>query len=91
MFEWDEAKRQKTLLERKLDFADALHIFLSPHITFKDDRFAYTEERFITIGALSKRMVVLVWTLREQKCRIISLRKANDDEKHTYGHRIGLD
>jgi uncharacterized DUF497 family protein len=34
-------------------------------------------------------MVVMVWTQRGQKRRIISLRKANDREQAFHGPRLG--
>jgi uncharacterized DUF497 family protein len=34
-------------------------------------------------------MVVVVWTLRGEARRIISLRKANDRERAKYGTRLG--
>ena len=44
----------------------------------------YEEDRFITVGWLDARLVVLVWTPRGEVRRIISMRKANDREKAIY-------
>jgi uncharacterized DUF497 family protein len=44
----------------------------------------YEEDRFITVGWLQARLVVLVWTPRGEVRRIISMRKANDREKTLY-------
>ena len=52
-------------------------------------RLDYGEDRFITIGKLDGRMVVVVWTRRSETRRIISLRKANEREKAAYGPRLG--
>ena len=57
-------------------------------LTVEDDRQDYGENRFITIGFLDARMVVLVWTLRDGAYRIISMRKANDREQSLYGSRF---
>ena len=54
----------------------------------QDTRQDYGEDRFITIGRLNKRMVVLVWTPRGEVRRIISMRKANDREQALYGPRL---
>jgi uncharacterized DUF497 family protein len=48
----------------------------------------YGETRYITIGFLDERMVVLVWTPRGDIHRIISMRKANDREKAIYEPRF---
>jgi hypothetical protein len=52
-------------------------------------RFPYPEERFITVGLLSGRMVIVVWTPTEDGRRIISMRKANAREETRYSHRLG--
>lgn len=81
---YDLAKRAKTLKERGLDFADAAKVFAHRHLTVADDRKDYGEPRFITIGHAGERMVVLVWTPRDDGRRIISMRKANDREQEIY-------
>jgi len=58
-------------------------------LTIADDRLDYGEPRFITIGRLDGRMVVLVWTPRGEHRRIISMRKANEREQAAYGPRLG--
>ncbi len=54
------------------------------NLTFEGGRRNYGEDRFITIGFLDGRMVVLVWTPRDGAYRIISMRKANEREKTLY-------
>jgi uncharacterized DUF497 family protein len=48
----------------------------------------FGESRFITVGRLAGRMVVLVWTPRGADRRIISMRKANAKEQALYGPRL---
>jgi len=79
--EYDEAKRQATIEQRGLDFANAGEIFKGIHYTLEDTRNDYGEQRFITIGYLSKRLVVVAWTPRGELKRIISMRKANGREQ----------
>ncbi|NBX63126.1 MAG: BrnT family toxin [Betaproteobacteria bacterium] len=86
--EFDQDKRDKTLLERGLDFARAAEVFEGVYFTGRDERFEYEEERFITIGKLDASLVVLVWTPRGKVRRIISMRKANDREKAFYKSRL---
>jgi uncharacterized DUF497 family protein len=80
-FEFDPSKRQDTLDQRGLDMANAAEVFEDDHLTVEDDRFDYGETRYVTIGYMAGRMVVLVWTRRDNACRIISMRKANDREQ----------
>ncbi len=86
---FNPAKRAETLRSRRIDFLDAEHVFAGPKFTFPDERLAYPEPRYITIGLLAGRMVVVVWTPTENGRRIISTRKANDREKARYSHRLG--
>ena len=82
--EFDQAKRDKTLQERGLDFARAVVVFDGIHFTGQDKRMEYEEDRFITIGWLDANMIVMVWTLSGEVRRIISMRKANEREKTLY-------
>jgi uncharacterized DUF497 family protein len=82
--EFDPAKREWTLRERGLDFAKAGRIFDRFTLTATDDRDDYGEERSVTYGVLDEQIVVCVWTLRQERRRIISLRKAEKDEREVY-------
>lgn len=86
--EFDSTKRDKTLAERGLDFACAGEVFASLHFTGRDTRQDYDEDRFITVGLLHARLVILVWTPRGEVRRIISMRKANDREKTFYDRHL---
>ena len=86
---FDPAKRERTLIERGIDFADAAHVFAGPTLTFEDDRHDYGETRLITIGWLGERMVVMVWTPRGEDRRIISMRYANARETTRFAERLG--
>ncbi len=57
-------------------------------LTVEDARKDYGEIRFITTGFLDDAMVVLVWTPRDDVCRIISMKKANGRERRLYGPRF---
>ena len=85
---YDAEKRDKTLRERGLDFEDAVHVFAGTTFTIEDDRQDYGERRFQTMGMLSGRLVMLVWTHRKKARHIISMRKANDREKKKYDARL---
>jgi uncharacterized protein len=84
MNSWDEAKRRVTLAERSLDFADAEQVIEGKQFTRRDDRRDYGEARFITVGFLAGRFVVVTWTPREGGRRIISMRHGHDREKERF-------
>ncbi|RKP58405.1 BrnT family toxin [Pararobbsia silviterrae] len=87
--EFDAIKRDTTLIERGLDFQRAAEIFAGRHYTAPDLREGYDEPRYITMGRLAGRMVIVVWTPRGKARRIISMRKANEREQERYAHRVG--
>ena len=82
--EFDQAKRDLTLQERGLDFADAMAVYNDSSVTFLDDRKNYGEDRFVTVGMLCGRTIVLVWTPRGEGRRIVSMRYANEREITRY-------
>ena len=78
---WDETKRQQNIRDHQLDFADAKYVFAGPTITVEDDRFDYDEWRFITMGLLHGRVVVLSHTERGNDIRMISMREGTKREE----------
>jgi Uncharacterized protein conserved in bacteria len=86
---YDPEKRAKTLAERGLDFEDAVQVFDGPTVDFIDDRQNYGEDRFISLGHLRGRLIVVVWTQRGDTRHIISMRKANEREQEKHGRQLG--
>ena len=79
--DWDETKRQMTLRERGLDFADVALIDWETAITFDDDRQDYGERRQVCLGRMREHVVVVAFTFRGNTLRVISMRKANRRER----------
>jgi uncharacterized DUF497 family protein len=81
-FEWDEQKNAANIHKHGFDFTDAWEIFESPMLTAPDTREDYGEERWIGIGFLRERVVVIVFAERSDDIiRVISLRKALKHER----------
>ena len=85
---WDESKNRLNVEKHMLDFADALEVLESPHLVCEDRRKDYGEQRFVAVGYLRCRMVVIIYTMRKSIYRIISMRKANAREQKTYKKRL---
>lgn len=82
-FEWSEAKRLAVLHDRRLDFLDGCRLFDGrPICTASSPRGA--EERWISIGELDGELIAVVWTRRGAAIRIITMRKARNEEKRRY-------
>jgi hypothetical protein len=80
-FTWREAKRRTNLKEHGFDFVDAARVFEGPTYTFEDDRFAYPETRFMTLGFLGGVVVSIVHTESESEINVISFRRATRNEE----------
>ena len=78
---FDQVKRDKTLAERGLDFADAELVFAGVTLEVEDLRKNYGEPRIVCYGLLDGRMVVVGYTPRGADRHIFSMRKANEREK----------
>ena len=91
MYEWDEAKNKENLSKHGLSFEDAETVFSAPCVTFEDVRRDYGEKRFITLGLLQDRVVVIAHTPRGRATRVISMRKANSREQKIYQERLEKD
>ena len=88
-FEWDERKNEINLSKHGFDFNDASRVFDFPMVIEIDERQAYGEDRWIGIGLLDGRIVVVIYTEpSEEKIRIISLRKALSHERKEYEQYI---
>ena len=80
-FTWSDAKRKSNLQQHSLDFVDAPRVFDGPTYTYEDDRFDYSEQRFVTLGVLEGVVVSIVHTETSRQIRIISFRKATKHEQ----------
>lgn len=84
-FEWDPAKSDACLAERGFDFAHAARVFLDPERAVqRDERFEYGEPRYILTGRVVGRLLVVVYTPRGGRLRIVSARKANERERQRH-------
>ena len=71
---WDEPKRQRALLEREVDFAEASAVFETLTFEFEDMRQDYGERRVICYGMLNTRLVVVGYVQRGDVRHIFSMK-----------------
>jgi uncharacterized protein len=85
-FEWDEQKAKTNQRKHGVSFEEAKSIFQDPFsITINDPLHSLNEERFVDIGISTKlRLLVVVYTQRGTKIRLISCRKASLQEEKIY-------
>lgn len=83
-FEWDIDKAKSNLRKHGINFAEATSVL--------KDNFAITiydehpiEDRYITIGMSDLgKLLLVVYTLRHNRIRLISARKTNKRERQQY-------
>lgn len=88
-FEWDEAKAKINLEKHGVSFFTAAATFGSERLEIIDDREDYGEVRWIALGRAGTEVYRVIYTWRdENRIRIISAQKANQDERKTYYREI---
>jgi uncharacterized DUF497 family protein len=83
-FDWDEAKRKENLRQRQVDFAVAAQIFKGPILSAEDERHDYGERRLRAIGQFEGQTYVVVYTLRDEVCHIITAWKVGKAGERRY-------
>jgi uncharacterized protein len=84
LYAWDERKRVSNLRKHGVDFAIVQNFDFETALVLRDNRKNYGEERYRAYGTINGRLHALVFTRREGRIRVISLRKSNAREIATY-------
>lgn len=84
LVEWDPKKAASNFLKHRVRFADSVAVLEDEHaITLRD--LEEEEERWVSIGSDALgRVLVVVYTLRAQRIRMISARRATRHERAQY-------
>ncbi|MFU1478361.1 BrnT family toxin [Roseovarius sp. C7] len=82
MFEWDEDKRLATISKHGLDFHDMIEVLAAPHVVIEAR--TQGEARFLAIGGFGTLTVAIVHTMRGDVTRLITARRARQNEKRQY-------
>jgi len=86
IFEWDEKKALTNLKKHGVSFNEAITVFHDPlSLTVADQSHSETEHRFLDIGISEQgRLLVVSYTERASRIRIISSRQALPAERKIY-------
>ncbi len=82
-FEYDPAKSQSNQEKHGIDFEQAQQLWLDPMALVVPARIS-GEPRWQLIGRMGGKTWSAYYTVREDKIRLISVRRARDDEKEKY-------
>ena len=86
LFEWDEDKARSNLRKHGVSFDEAQTVFTDEFsITISDPEHSDEEERLLILGlSHKKRLLVVIYTERGKRIRLISARIANRKERKKY-------
>ena len=82
-FEWDDRKAASNLRKHNVSFGLARLVFADP-LAIDDADEDEPEDRFRRIGIAHGIVLVVIYTMRGERVRIISARKASKREQDTY-------
>jgi uncharacterized DUF497 family protein len=85
-FEWDRDKAKKNQKKHGVSFDEASTVFADPlSSTIHDPLHSDEEDRYVILGESNrKRLLVVVFTDRDDRIRIISARTATRKEREDY-------
>ncbi|OGK09522.1 hypothetical protein A2767_03305 [Candidatus Roizmanbacteria bacterium RIFCSPHIGHO2_01_FULL_35_10] len=85
-FDWDEGNIDKSWKKHEVHYKEAEEVFQNlPRVLLIDEKHSITEKRFIIWGRTDKnRNLAVVFTIRNKKIRVISVRDMNKKERSEY-------
>lgn len=84
-FDWDDEKAIVNERKHHIDFQTAARVFLDPNrLEDYDMEHGGDEDRWITVGLVDSRILMVVYAERRETIRLISARKATKNEQKAY-------
>jgi uncharacterized DUF497 family protein len=84
-YEWDPEKAAANVHRHGVDFADAVGVFEDEYALRREDPDAQDEQRFVIVGMdVLGRVLVVIYTYRGERTRLISARRATRREREAY-------
>jgi len=85
-FDWDEGNVLKNWLKHRVSAGECEEIFFNePLLIAEDSKHSQIERRYLALGQTNdNKLLTVIFTIRENKIRIISARGQNAKEKNFY-------
>jgi len=84
-FEWNPTKAEANLRKHGVSFVKAVEVFRDlARVEIPDASDEHDEDRWIAIGRVEPYILVVVFTQRDRRIRLISARKAERHEQRIY-------
>lgn len=90
-FEWDSGNREKNWAKHRVANEESEEVFFDSHKRIlKQVLYHEEEERFLLVGKTKReRLLLVVFTIRGEKVRVISSRDLNRKERILYEEAAG--
>ena len=87
-YEWDEEKAELNRKKHGVGFDEAATVFEDLfYVDFYDPKHSIQEHRFLIVGESNQqRLLIVSYTERDDKIRIISARELTAQERKNYEH-----
>ncbi len=83
-FEWDESKARRNVEKHGITFEEAAEAFLDPFYQMGDASVNDQQRDFMLGYSLAQRLLLVIYTERDERTRIISARPATRSERKLY-------
>ena len=92
-FEWDDGNRDKNWIAHQVEWTEAEEAFLNtPILVSPDSKHSLSESRMVLLGrTLADRRLVIVFTVRSNRIRVISARDMSKKERKHYDEALEED
>ena len=90
MFEWEYDHRTKNLAAHGVDFVRAARMFDNPILEREEAGKFFGEKRYITVGYSGGMYLVVTWTPRGKRRKILSAWRADRDDEAIYRATVPL-
>ena len=86
-FDWDDGNLEH-IKKHNVEYLECEEIFYNEPIFFYDEKHSTQEKRFLAYGASDeKRLLTIIFTIRNNKIRIVSARDQNKNEREVYSRK----
>ncbi len=87
-FEWNAEKSFGNKKKHGVSFEESLSIWEEMHINVENIAKTKTEFRSATLGKIKGKIYVAIWTKRNNKLRLITVRRARKNEEKIYKEKF---
>lgn len=88
-FDWDDGNVKKNEIKHKVNYKEPEQVFFDKPLYLRDSKHSKIEERLYVFGETNnRRFLIIVFTIRGKKIRVISARNQDNKEKNFYRANI---